>query len=116
MKGGTLRVLLYDEDNSEYILKSKRNPKKGDSGHFLDLYYGKYENALIIETLRKMKNKGKLINYPELFTDNGKKLNEYVSLRKQIEENNIIIDFKYEISIDDEIKQMKNELRKSKTK
>ena len=105
---------VLNEDNCEYILKSKRNPKKGDSGHFLELCYGKYDNTLIIEILRKMKNKGKLINYPELFTDNGKKLNEYVSLRKQIEENNIIIDFKYEISIDDEIKQMKSELEKVK--
>ena len=72
--------------------------------------YKKY--ALLFEILRKMKNKGKLINYPELFSDNGKKLNEYASLRKQIEKNNIKTDFKYDISIDHEIKQMKNELEK----
>ena len=73
---------------------------------------GHKKYALLLEILRKMKNKGKLINYPEIFTDNGKKLDEYASLRKQIEENNIKTDFKYDISIDHEIKQMKNELKK----
>ena len=103
---------IPNDNSTEYILKSYRNEKKGDSGHYLELCYGKYNNKLIIEILRKMKNKGKLLNYPELFTDNGKKLNEYVSLRKQIEENNINIDFKYDITIDDEINLMRNELEK----
>ena len=82
---------------------------------FLYLFHevsGHKKYALLLEILRKMKNKGKLINYPELFSDNGKKLNEYASLRKQIEENNIKTNFKYNISIDHEIKQMKNELEK----
>ena len=100
-----------DEDN-EYILTSEYDENKGDSGHFLELCYGKYKNELIIDILRKMENKGKLINYPKLFTDDGKKLNEYVSLRKQIEENKITFNFYSELSIDDDIFQMKKELEK----
>ena len=105
--------LNQNDKNSEYILTSN-TPKKGDSGHYLELCYGKYKNELIIGLLRKMKNKGKLIKYPKLFTDDIKALNEYVSIRKQMEENNINFDFKSEISMEDEIKQMKGELDKIK--
>ena len=86
----------YDYDpndtKSEFILSSRK--RAGDSGHYLELCYGKYNNSLIIELLRNMKNKGKLIRYPELFTNDGKKLYEYVSLREQIKENNINITVK----------------------
>ena len=54
------------DNNSEYILTSTYNKNKGDSGHYLELCYGKYNNKLIIGILRNMKDKGKLINYPEL--------------------------------------------------
>ena len=103
-----------NDNNNEYILTSDNN--KGDSGHFLELGYGKYKNELIIDILRKMENKGKLINYPELFTDDGKKLNEYVSLRKQLEENKINFDFNTELTIYQEIEQMKKELDNIKIK
>lgn len=102
----------YDpnDNNSEYILTSYNN--RGDSGHYLELCYGKYKNELVIDILRKMENKGKLIKYPELFTDDGKKLYEYVSLRKQIEENNIEFNFNPELSFEDDILLMKKELEK----
>ena len=103
-------VYVSGDNNNEYILTSNFKKKKGDSGHFLELSYGKYNNKLIIGILRNMKNKGKLIKYPELFTDDGTKLYEYVSLRKQIDDNNINYVFNYELSIDDEIKEMKNEI------
>ena len=61
-----------------------------------------------------MKNKGKLIRYPELFTNDVKKLYEYVSLREQIKENNINITFKNDTSVYDDIQQMKKELEKIK--
>ena len=95
-------------------LSSHNNINKGDSGHYLELCYGKYKNELIIDILRNMKNKGKLIKYPKLFTDDIETLNEYVSLRKQIEENNMSLEFKYEAPINDDIKQMKIELEKIK--
>ncbi len=106
----------YDYDpndtKSEFILSSRK--RSGDSGHYLELCYGKYNNSLIIELLRNMKNKGKLIRYPELFTNDGKKLYEYVSLREQIKENNINITFKNDTSVYDDIQQMKTELEKIK--
>lgn len=103
------------DDESEYIISSKNNNYKLDSGHYLKFCYGKYKNELIIDILRNMKNKGKLIKYPKLFTDDIEKLNEYVSLRKQIEENNISLEFKYEAPIEDDINEMKIELEKIKT-
>ena len=104
------RDYVPNDDENEYILTSDDNKYKGDSGHYLELCYGKYQDQLIIEILRKMKNKGKLIKYPELFTDDGKKLYEYVSLRKQIEENKIEFNFNSELSIYDDISQMKKKL------
>lgn len=121
-KNNEIKILEHQGDfvsgnnNNEYIPTSTLNEHKGDSGHYLELCYGKYNNKLIIGILRNMKNKGKLIKYPELFTDDGKKLYEYVSLRMQIEENNISYDSNYELSIDDEINQMKNEIEKNKNK
>ena len=102
----------YDQNDtkSEFILSSRK--RGGDSGHYLELCYGKYNNSLIIELLRNMKNKGKLIRYPELFTNDEKKLYEYVSLREQIKENNINITFKNDTSVYDDIQQMKTELEK----
>ena len=89
---------------------------KGDSGHYLELCYGKYKNELIVDILRNMENKGKLIRYPKLFTDDVTTLNEYVSLRKQIQENNIKLELKHENSIEEDIKQMKEELNKLEIK
>ena len=73
-----------NDNESEYILSSHNNINKGDSGHYLELCYGKYKNELIIVILRNMKNKGKLIKYPKLLTDDIEKLNEYVSLRNKL--------------------------------
>ena len=101
-----------NDTKSEFILSSRK--RSGDSGHYLELCYGKYNNSLIIELLRNMKNKGKLIRYPELFTNDEKKLYEYVSLREQIKENNINITFKNDTSVYDDIQQMKTELEKIK--
>lgn len=100
-----------DNDN-EYILRNKNN--KGDSGHFLELSFGKYKNELIIDILRRIKNKGKLIKRPDLFNGYSKILYDYVSLRKQIEENNINFNNEYNISIEEEIKQMENVLKNIK--
>ena len=57
-----------------------------------------------------------MIRYPELFTDDVTTLNEYVSLRKQIQENNIKLELKHENSIEEDIKQMKEELNKLEIK
>lgn len=95
-------------DNSEYVLTSKKDKNKGDSGHFLELAYGKVDNTLITKLLFDMKNKGKLIHRPDLFTDKGETLKKYVYLRKIIEEKKINFNFKNKLSIEEEIKAMNN--------
>ena len=97
---------VYDDNKNKY--------KNADSGHQLEMGYGKYENKLIIDILIKMKDKGNLINYPRLFTDDGKILYEYVSLRKQIEENGLKFVSKNKTSIYDEINQMRTVLENNK--
>ena len=101
---------VENDNNSEYILTS--NNQKGDSGHFLELCYGKYENVLILKLLRDMKNKGKLIQRPDLFNDSINKLKEYVILRKVLEKRNIILNYDNVISIEQEIEVMKNIIKK----
>ena len=88
-------------DNSEYVLTSKKDKNKGDSGHFLELAYGKVDNTLITKLLFDMKNKGKLIHRPDLFTDKGETLKKYVYLRKIIEEKKINFNFKNKLSIEE---------------
>ena len=107
---------IPNDDNNEYILESNINKFKGDSGHYLELSYGKYKNnELIISLLRDMYNKGKLIKTPNLFTDQIEKLKDYVSLRMQINENKINFDFSTEIPIEKEIDLMRNKIKRIKS-
>ena len=46
-----------NDNESEYILSSHNNINKGDSGHYLELCYGKYKNELIIDILKTWKIK-----------------------------------------------------------
>ena len=100
------------DNNCEYILRSYNS--NGDSGHYLELGYGKYKHKLIISILRDMKDKGNLIYYPRLFTDDGKLLNEYVSLREEIRENGLKFISENKTSIYDEINQMRTVLENNK--
>ena len=93
------------DDEDEYILELNNN--RGDSGHFLELAYGKFENDLIIKLLLDMKKKGKLLKRADLFTDSGEKLKEYISLRKSAENEKINFKFDENTSIEEEIKEMK---------
>ena len=92
--------------NHKYILTSKKN--KGDSGHFIELSYGKCDDFLITKLLFEMKNKGKLINRPDLFTDSGETLKMYISLRRKIEKKKITYNFNNTLSIENEIIKMKS--------
>ena len=99
------------KDNNEYILTS--NKPKGDSDHFLELSYGNFENVLITKLLFDMKNKGKLINRPDLFIDSGEKLRKYVFLRKVMEKKSIEFHFSNNKTIEDEIEEMNLIINKS---
>ena len=91
-------------DKCEYILTT--NKGKGDSGHFLELSYGKIDNTLITKLLFDMENKGKLIKRPDLFTDNGETLKKYVSLRTIIKKRKIKFNLNNDLSIEKEIEEM----------
>ena len=101
-------------DKNEYVLTSQKDKDKGDSGHFLELCYGKVDNTLITKLLFEMKNKGKLINRADLFTDNGETLKNYVSLRKYIEDKKLIFDFDNNMTIEEEINEMNSVINKYK--
>ena len=102
------------DDNSEYILTSNNN--RGDSGHFLELSYGKIGNDLLMKLLCQLKNKGKLIERAGLFTDVGEKLKKFVTLRKLIEDNKIDYDFINDLTIEDEIIKMQTLVNNYKPK
>ena len=93
-----------DMNGNEYILTSKK--EKGDSGHFLELSYGKVDNILITKLLFEMKNKGKLLKRYDLFIDSGETLKKYVYLRNAVKKKNIKYNFNDSLSIEDEIKEM----------
>ena len=93
---------------------------KGDSGHFLELSYNKFNNKLIMKLLLSLKNKGKLIKRPDLFIGNNKNLEKYVILRTIAEEKNISFSFDEKMSIEEDIKTMEskidiNEYKKEKS-
>ena len=93
-----------NDDRSEYILASNLN--KGDSGHFLELSYNKFNNKLITEILVSMKNKDKLINRPDLFTSSDGILEKYAILKEIVKEKKIVFEFEDKMSIEDEINIM----------
>ena len=69
-----------NDENNEYILTTK--DKKGDSGHFLELCFNKFNGKLIMKHLIKMKNKGKLVKRAGLFIKSPELLSEK-SLKKK---------------------------------
>ena len=97
-----------NDKNSEYILSTKGN--KGDSGHFLELCYNKFNDNLILKYLIIMKNKGKLINRADLFIKSPELIEKYVILRKIAEEKGMIFNFNDKMSIEEEISEMNSKI------
>ena len=97
-----------NDKNSEYILSTKGN--KGDSGHFLELCYNKFNDTLILKYLIIMKNKGKLINRADLFIKSPELIEKYVILRKIAEEKEMIFNFDDKMSIEEEISEMNSKI------
>ena len=93
-----------NDENSEYILTT--NERKGDSGHFLELCYNKFNNKLIMKHLITMKNKGKLVKRADLFNKSQELIEKYVTLRKIAEEKEMSFNFNDTTSIEDEISEM----------
>ncbi len=93
-----------NDKNSEFILILSIN--KGDSGHFLELCYDKYYNQTIFKLLLSLGNKGKLIYRADLFTKSNEVLKKYVILKIIAKEKNILFKLDKNISIEDEINVM----------
>ena len=114
VKNNRLIELKYENDfknndkNSEYILTTKAN--KGDSGHYLELCFNKFNNKNIFKLLISLKNKVNLIERPELFVDSLEKLENYVILKTIAEEKEISFQINEKGTIEDEINIMKEKI------
>ena len=97
-----------NDKNCEYILA--KGAKKGDSGHYLELCFNKFNNKNIFKLLISLEDKGKLIKRPDLFVDKLETLENYVVLKTIVSEENIQFQFSDEVSIEDEISQMKKKI------
>ena len=84
--------------------------KKGDSGHFLELCFNKFNGKLIMKHLIKMKNKGKLVKRAGLFIKSPELIEKYVTLRKIAEEKEMSFNFNDSMSIEDEISEMNSKI------
>ncbi len=95
-----------EEKNCDFILSSN-NQKKGDSGHFLELSYGKIQGKLVFSYLNNFNDNRKLLKRPDLFSDKtGEKLKKYVELKYNCKKKNISLSITSNMSIEDEIKEM----------
>ena len=97
------------DDISEYILSGKEK-NKGDSRHFLELGYNKFNSHLVFKILCSFKNKFKLIKRPDLFNGSNDIIEKYVILRKIAEEKNITFNFENNLSIEQEINEMRQKI------
>lgn len=97
-----------NDESSEYILTT--NDRKGDSGHFLELCFNKFNDKLIMKHLIMMKNKGKLVKRADLFNKSPELIEKYVTLRKIAEEKEMSFNFNDTTSIEDEISEMNSKI------
>jgi len=94
------------EKNCDYVLTSKTN-KKGDSGHFFELSFGKIHGKPIIPYLLTFNDNGKLLKRPDLFyAKTGETLRKYAELKQTCKSKNIPLNYDKNMSIEDEIKDM----------
>ena len=98
-----------NDDKKEYILTSNIK-NKGDSGHFLELCFNKFNHESIFKLLISLENKGKIINRPDLFVNLNETLEKYVILRKIAKEKKISLELNDNMSIEDEIKYMNTKI------
>ena len=94
------------EKNCDYVLPSKTS-KKGDSGHFFELSFGKIHGKLLIPYLLDFNDNGKLLKRPDLFyAQTGETLRKYAELKQSCKSKNIPLNYDKNMSIEEEIKDM----------
>ena len=99
-----------NKKNVEYILTSSKKDH-GDSGHFLELCFNKFNDENIFKLLIKLKEKGELIKRPDLFASNSLNILEKFIILKIISENQEIkLKYIEKLSIEDEIKYLESKI------
>ena len=94
------------EKNCDYVLTSNTN-KKGDSGHFFELSFGKIHGKSFIPYLLKFNDNGKLLKRADLFyAEAGETLRKYVELKQTCKSKKMALNYDKNMSIEDEIKDM----------
>ena len=115
---GRIKSLTYfgDKKESDDLIKifSADKKGKGDSGHYLETAFGKYMDVYCIVYFDFIKNVGKLLNFPEYFVKKEylPTLQKYLFFKYVLEKKKIEVTWYEELSLDDEIKLMKELLEK----
>ncbi len=99
-------------NKEEYIKINRKNGNLGESGNFIDYFFGFYNGELIFDYLfYSIKNIGKLIDNVSYFTSPDlKTINEYIIKKYRIQSKNINFEEKTGASLLDDIKEMKSKL------
>jgi len=93
---------------SENYFRASMEPGKGESGKFFEYFFGLYSNELIIDLIYKVKYIGKLIDYVDYFVkENLNVIKDYIICKYQIKEKNIEYNDYNELTLENEIKNMK---------
>ena len=111
----TLKYINSKEKGSNLckILTSSKN-NIGDSGHFLEYYFGFLLNENIMDLLIECPDLSKLIDNPQLFTSNDLTfLKKYIKYKYITEKNNIIYNFDENLSILDEVTKLEELITKN---
>ena len=111
------RYSSYQNDDNEYILTSENSEAgEGESGKYLELCFGKYDRELISSLIIYIQDKGKLLKRADLFAGkNFEILQNYVTLKTKVQENNIKTNYPKNLSIEDEIKELEKIFNNLKT-
>ncbi len=113
-----LITLLYyqsktKEENISKLLTSNLE-NIGDSGHFLEYFFGNVLNRNFFMIFDKTKNLGKLIDNPDLFLDDLNVIKEYIKL-KYISQTISKTIHNQNLSIYDEMKQLEINIKLSES-
>ena len=109
---GKIKRLTYfgDKKESDDLIKifSVDKKGKGDSGHYLETAFGKWNDIYCIVYFDLIKNVGKLLNFPEYFVKKEylPTLQKYLFFKYILEKNKIEMTWYEELSLDAEIKLM----------
>ena len=96
-----------NKNNSNYFIINQRYIG-GESGNFLDYFFGMYEGELIINLIYLIEGIGKLIDNVKYFTkENLKILKKYIVYRYILSKKTIKFEGRENTSLEEDIKEMR---------